>query len=194
MDRIFLMQEFLGSLQTSLLLGFLEFILKIFGVVWFIYLLLLLLLSKGKTSMFLSSLSMILSSLKQCLFHSEKNPRIRQNPQELAKNVLKERQSRLLIKWKLRSVWNGVLAIRRKTEAAQIVHQVQMCFVSVFRAGEGSIFSSSGNLFLELQCGFWNCWDHAACLSVCQSISLSPPNKLYSSSFRQIQNRREVLD
>lgn len=158
-----------------------------------IYLLwLLLLLSKGRTS-----------SLKQCLFHSVKkkptqktNPktRIRQNPQELAKNVPKEWQSRLLIKWKLRSVWNEVLTIRRKTEAVQTVHQVQMCFVSVFRAGEGAIFSCLGNLFLGLQCGFWNCWDHAACLSACQSICLSPPNKMNSSSFRQIRSRREVSD
>lgn len=47
--------------------------------------------------------------------------RMRLNPQELGKNVSKELQTRLLIKWKLRSVWNQVLTITSKIQAVQTV-------------------------------------------------------------------------
>lgn len=37
------------------------------------------------------------------------------------------------------------------------------CYVSVFRAGEGAVSNSLGNIFFGLQCGL--CWDHTVSLS-----------------------------
>lgn len=72
-------------------------------------------------------------------FWKNKQTRIRQNPQVLAKNVPKERQSRLLIKWKLRSVWNRVHNQEENKGSTNCTSSPNMFRFSIQGRGRGSI-------------------------------------------------------